>query len=311
MRAMTAMTAMTAKRHPQPPAALHAPLLDWFEAHARDLPWRRRGEQPPQGWPVLVSEVMLQQTPVARVLPVFATWLTRWPTPADLAADTPGEAVRLWGRLGYPRRALRLHAAATVCVQRHGGRVPDSHDDLLALAGVGTYTAAAVASFAYGQRHAVLDTNVRRVLARLVDGQEYEPAGAPTVAERTAAEALLPAEPTTAARWSAALMELGALVCTARSPRCGDCPLADLCSWRLLGKPGWDGPARRGQSYAGTDRAVRGLLLGPLRATAGPVSRAALEAVWPDAVQRERCLDSLVADGLAEPLPDGTFTLPR
>ena len=302
------MRAMTRKRHPVPSSALHAPVLDWFEAYARDLPWRGGGAQ---GWPVLVSEVMLQQTPVARVLPVFATWLTRWPTPADLAGDAPGEAVRLWGRLGYPRRALRLHAAATACVQRHGGQVPDTYADLLALPGVGTYTAAAVASFAYGQRHAVLDTNVRRVLARLVDGREYEPAGAPTVAERTAAQDLLPAEPATAARWSAALMELGALVCSARSPRCGDCPLAEQCRWRLLGQPGWDGPARRGQSYAGTDRAVRGLLLAPLRATAGPVDREALEAVWPDAAQRERCLDSLVADGLVEPLPDGTFTLPR
>ncbi len=293
---------------PMPGSSLREPLLDWFAGHARDLPWRGAGAL---GWPVLVSEVMLQQTPVARVLPVFTAWLDRWPAPADLAANAPGEAVRMWGRLGYPRRALRLHGAATVCVQRYGGTVPDSYEDLLTLPGVGDYTAAAVASFAYRQRHPVLDTNVRRVLARAVGGSEYEPAGAPTSVERAAAERLLPAEADTAATWSAAVMELGALVCTARAPRCADCPLAAACRWRLAGHPPWDGAPRRGQSYAGTDRAVRGLLLAPLRHEDGPVTRAVLEAVWPDTTQRERCLDSLVSDGLVEPRPDGTFSLPR
>src|SRR5215472_17824721 len=147
--------------------AYAAPVLRWYAAHARDLPWRRGDAS---AWSVLVSEIMLQQTPVARVLPAHAAWLARWPTPPALAAASPGDAVRQWGRLGYPRRALRLHAAARVISERHGGEVPRSIDALRALPGVGSYTAAAVASFAFGQRHPVLDTNVRRVLARMATG---------------------------------------------------------------------------------------------------------------------------------------------
>src|SRR5687767_3073860 len=210
---------------------LHAPLLRWYDEHARDLPWRPPSATP---WSVMVSELMLQQTPVARVLPVHAQWLERWPRPADLAAEPPGEAVRMWGRLGYPRRALRLHAAAVAVSERHGGRVPDDLDELLALPGVGAYTARAVASFAYGQRHPVVDTNVRRVVARAVGGQGE--AGPPSTARDLAAvEALLPEAD--AARFGVAVMELGALVCTARTPRCGGCPLLDACAWRRAGCP--------------------------------------------------------------------------
>jgi A/G-specific adenine glycosylase len=257
---------------------------------------------------------MLQQTPVARVLPAWERWMRRWPDPADLAADAPGEAIRMWERLGYPRRALRLHAAATAVVERHGGRVPSSHADLLALPGVGAYTAAAVASFAFGARHAVVDTNVRRVLARVVTGTRY-PAPALTTAETALAERLLPVDPATAARWAVASMELGALVCTARTPRCDACPVAGLCRWRLDGSPEHDGPPRRGQAYEGTDRRVRGLLLAALRAADGPLPLAALEAAAPDAVlrdplQRARALDGLVADGLVEPLDGPSFRLP-
>jgi A/G-specific adenine glycosylase len=192
--------------------ALHDAVLDWYDAHARDLPWRGDAATP---WSVMVSEFMLQQTPVARVVPVHAAWLERWPAPADLAADTTGEAVRMWGRLGYPRRALRLHAAAVAIVERHDGEVPRSYAELLALPGVGDYTASAVASFAFGQRHVVLDTNVRRVLVRAVSGREL-PAPAVTRAERDVATALLPDDEATAATWAVATMELGALVCTAR-----------------------------------------------------------------------------------------------
>lgn len=286
---------------------LHELVIDWFDAHARDLPWRR----PDAGaWSVMVSEFMLQQTPVARVLPVHAEWLARWPRPADLAAESPGEAVRAWGRLGYPRRALRLHAAAGAIAHRHGGEVPGSHAELLALPGVGEYTAAAVASFAYGRRHIVLDTNVRRVFARVVGGVEHPP-NATTAAERRTAEGLLPADEATAARWAAATMELGALVCTARSPQCGRCPVAALCAWRLAGSPPHAGPPRRGQSYAGTDRQVRGRLLAVLRASREPVPQAALDAVWHEPVQRARALDGLVEDGLVEPLADGVYRLPH
>ncbi len=282
---------------------LHRRLLDWFAVEARDLPWRRDTS----GWSVLVSEVMLQQTPVSRVLPVYEAWMRRWPTPAALAADSPGNAVRAWGRLGYPRRALRLHAAAVAITERHGGEVPDDHAALLALPGVGEYTAAAVASFAFGQRHAVMDTNVRRVLARLVDCQAY-PAPSVTAAERVMATSLLPEHD--AHRWAAATMELGAVVCSARSPRCDVCPVADLCRWRAAGYPEHDGPPRRGQAWHGTDRQVRGRLMAVLRDADGPVPKARLDAAWDDAQQRERCLDSLVADGLVDPVGEGAYALP-
>jgi A/G-specific adenine glycosylase len=257
---------------------------------------------------VLVSEIMLQQTPVARVLPAYLDWMKRWPTPAALAADPPGEAVRAWGRLGYPRRALRLHEAARAIVDKHAGEVPASYDDLLALPGVGSYTAAAVASFAFGARHAVLDTNVRRVLARALSGRAL-PAPTLTAGERRLAEDLLPEAPEVAAVWGVAVMELGALVCTARAPRCADCPLATTCAWRIKGKPEPD-TRRPGQRYAGTDRQVRGRLLAVLREAEGTVPAAALEAVWDDDVQRSRALAGLVEDGLVEQVEGETFRLP-
>jgi A/G-specific adenine glycosylase len=282
------------------------PVLTWYAENARDLPWRRPDASP---WAVLVSEIMLQQTPVVRVLPAYEAWLTRWPTPAALAAEPPGEAVRAWGRLGYPRRALNLHASARAIVERHDGVVPADYDELRALPGVGAYTAAAVASFAYRRRHAVLDTNVRRVLARAVSGVEYPPKSQ-TTAEVRLAESLLPADPPVAARWSVAIMELGALVCTARAPRCADCPLSGDCTWRLTGKPPYDGPPRRGQTYAGTDRQCRGRLLAVLRHSSGPVERSALEEVWADTLQRERALATLIEDGLVDPLPADRYALP-
>jgi A/G-specific adenine glycosylase len=217
--------------------------------------------------------------------------------------------VRAWGRLGYPRRALRLHEAATVIVERHGGAVPSSYDELVALPGVGSYTAAAVAAFAFGGRHAVLDTNVRRVLARLVTGQELPPASV-TAAERRLAEELLPDDPARAATWAVAVMELGALVCTARDPRCSVCPVAAACSWRLAGSPAYEGPPRRVQTYAGTDRQVRGRLMDVLRDAPDDVPRARLNRAWDNDVQRERALAGLLADGLVEPAGPGRYRLP-
>ena len=284
------------------------PVLAWYAASARDLPWRSPDRT---AWGVLVSEVMLQQTPVSRVLPVWRDWLRRWPAPADLAAEPAGEAVRAWGRLGYPRRALRLHRAAQQVVERHGGRVPDDLEALRALDGVGAYTAAAVATFAFGQRHAVVDTNVRRVLARAVEGRAL-PSPALTAAEQRAAGALVPADPSTAASWAVAVMELGAVLCTARAPRCADCPVADRCAWRRAGAPPYDGPPRRGQAWHGTDRQVRGRLLAVLRAAEEPVNGRDLLAAVPDGgdpQQRTRALASLVADGLAEAGPLG-YALP-
>jgi A/G-specific adenine glycosylase len=281
------------------------PVLRWYASHARDLPWRLPGAT---AWSVLVSEIMLQQTPVARVLPAHAAWLARWPTPPSLAAAAPGDAVRQWGRLGYPRRALWLHATARILTDDHAGQVPASVQALRGLPGVGSYTAAAVASFAFGQRHAVLDTNVRRVLARLVRGEEMPPRSA-SAAEVRLAEALLPAAPGRAARWSVAVMELGALVCTAARPDCAGCPVARQCAWRRAGSPA--GPARpAAQRYLGSDRECRGRLLGVLREAAGPVAAARLEAAWPDRPQRARALGALVADGLAAALEQQMFALP-
>jgi A/G-specific adenine glycosylase len=282
---------------------LHADLPAWFDDAARDLPWRRDASP----WAVMVSEFMLQQTPVSRVLPVYEAWLERWPTPSALAATTSGEAVRAWGRLGYPRRALRLHAAAGAIVDRHGGEVPESIDALLALPGVGSYTAAAVSSFAFSGHQAVLDTNVRRVFARVVSGEQF-PAPTVTSAERELATALMPVRD--AHRWAAATMELGALVCTARAPSCEACPVAALCRWRAAGYPAYDGPARRGQAWEGTDRQCRGRLMAVLREASGPVPKVQLDLVWPAAAQRERALDGLVADGLVEPVGEESFALP-
>ena len=289
-----------------PPLSPYADgVLGWYSVHARDLPWRRPGVSP---WAVLVSEIMLQQTPVSRVLPAYQAWLARWPTPAGLAADPAGEAVRQWGRLGYPRRALRLHETATIVTEKFGGELPSTRDELLALPGIGAYTAAAVAVFAFGRKHAVLDTNVRRVLARLASGEEF-PGAQPSVAEYRLAESLLPADDAIAARWSVAVMELGALTCTAAAPRCDDCPVARQCAWLAKGRPAAE-VRPVGQTYEGTDRQCRGRLLAVLRDSREPVTQARLDAVWPDAVQRARALDGLVADGLVDPLPDGRFALP-
>jgi len=294
----------TVSRTPVDAGRLRDICLAWYEANARILPWR---EVTATAWHVLVSELMLQQTPVSRVLPVYAAWVERWPSPADLARVPAGEAVRAWGRLGYPRRALRLHACARILTERHDGRVPDDVAQLRALPGVGDYTAAAVASFAYGQRHAVLDTNVRRVLSRVVAGRAV-PSPTVSVAERRLAESLLP-DRDRAARWSVAVMELGALVCTARTPHCTTCPVRSQCRWRAAGYPAAEGAARRSQSYAGTDRQCRGRLLAVLRDSSGPVDKHRLDQAWDDDVQRERSLDSLLVDGLVEPLAGALYTL--
>jgi len=289
-----------------PAVGLAAAATDWFTANARDLPWRRPGTT---AWGVLVSEVMLQQTPVARVEPVWHEWLGRWPAPADLAAEASGEAIRAWGRLGYPRRALRLHECAAAVVRLYDGQVPADLDALLALPGIGSYTARAVAAFAFRQRHPVVDTNVRRLVARAVAGAAD---AGPTTTPRdlAAVEALLPADPEAAATASAAFMELGAVVCVARTPRCAVCPVALGCAWRRAGAPVATGPSRRPQAYAGTDRQVRGLLLAVLRDATDPVAATRLDAVWPEAEQRGRALAGLLADGLVVPVPPDRFALP-
>jgi A/G-specific adenine glycosylase len=270
-------------------------IADWYAAGHRDLPWRRPGFTP---WGTLVSEFMLQQTPVARVIPALERWLTRWPTPADLASVPAGEAVRAWERLGYPRRALALHSAATVIAERHGNQVPADVDALLALPGVGPYTARAVAAFAYGVRTPVVDTNARRVLARVVRGHG-EAGPARTAADLAEMDAVLPADPALARLVNAGVMELGQTVCTARAPRCDECPLREVCAWRAAGYPVYDGRRAPVQKkYEGSDRQVRGLVLRELRGSDTPVPGATITALWPDAEQLARAVEGLIRDGL-------------
>ena len=281
-------------------------LTRWFARHHRALPWR---DPSCSAWGVMVSEVMLQQTPVARVEPVWHEWMARWPTPGDLARSPRAEAIIAWGRLGYPRRALRLHQAATLITQSHGGDVPTDLDDLLALPGIGDYTARAIRTFAYGIPEPVVDTNVRRVVARAEAGQAE--AGPPRVrADREAVWDLIAEESTsTRVQAAAALMELGALICTARSPKCAECPVADSCRWRLAEYPEYQGVKAPTQArFEGSDRHVRGIILRELRSSDIPIPEEFFSSLWKDSSQLERALESLVQDGLATRV-EGTIGL--
>ncbi len=277
-------------------------LLSWFRTAQRDLPWRAPNVT---AWQILVSEFMLQQTPVSRVEPIWRDWIARWPTPSATAAAGAADVLRAWGKLGYPRRAKRLHECAEVISTEHGDEVPRDVETLLTLPGIGAYTARAVACFAYQQDVPVVDTNVRRVVARVVRGVADTPARARDLDD---VAALLPKDDT-AHVFSAALMELGAIVCTARTPKCGICPLT-TCGWRDAGHPELDTPTRPTQQYAGTDRQVRGRLLDVLRGSATPVTRAQLDVAWlTDTAQRDRALDSLLVDGLVEQTADDRYAL--
>ena len=276
-------------------------LTSWYRANGRDLPMRAPDVSP---WAALVFEVMSQQTPIPRVQPVWERWMARWPEPADLAGAAPAEVLIEWDRLGYPSRALRLQQTAAAIAARPGGRVPAELEELLALPGVGPYTAAAVASFCYHRRVAVLDTNVRRVISRVLDGVEFAPSGSPSRPERERAESLLPADGAASALFNVALMEFGALVCKQRGPLCDQCPISADCAWFGAGRP----PAEvrpRGQSWAGTDRQARGRVMAALRrahAQGRGVSGAqALEAATrpgADSAQARRVILSLINDGL-------------
>lgn len=268
-------------------------ICAWFDANGRDLPWRRPGTS---AWGVLVSEVMSQQTPMSRVIGPWHEWMNRWPTPDDLAEEDSGEAVAAWGRLGYPRRALRLHSCAVTIATEHDGVVPNSYDELVALPGIGDYTASAVVSFAFGGRATVLDTNVRRLIARAESGIANCPTSV-TRAERIVADALVPDEDARAAKWAVASMELGALVCTARSPQCEVCPIRDSCRWVIDGKPD-NAPARRGQPWKGTDRQCRGVIMDVVRNSPHGVKVQMALSAWPELDQASRCLESLLDDGL-------------
>ena len=266
----------------------------WFRRSARPLPWRNTATTP---WGVLLSEIMAQQTPVGRVAPMWVEWIERWPTPASLASSSPADIVRAWGKLGYPRRALNLHAAATRIRDEFGGEVPNDVDALESLPGIGSYTARAVASFAFGQRVPVVDTNIRRVLARAVLGiAEPEP---PRVkADMDLMDSVLPTSPAESVAVNAGVMELGAVYCTARTPNCGECPIAEQCAWALAGFPANAGRTRTPQAkYEGSVRQARGAILALAREHAH-ISDADIAGVMSDSSKRDRALEGLLSDGL-------------
>jgi A/G-specific adenine glycosylase len=282
-------------------SSLHQPVLAWYKKNKRDLPWRNT-----DAWGVLVSEIMLQQTPVARVLPIYIEWMKRWPTPEALAAATPAQIITAWGRLGYPRRALRLHECAKVISTQHEGRIPDTQSELRELPGIGDYTSAAIIAFAFEGRSLVLDINIRRVFARVIDGIEV-PTAAPTKSERQEREKLIPSK--NPHLWAAATMELGALICTAKNPKCGQCPLADQCIWRSLDYPLSDQP-KRTQSWHGTDRQCRGVIVQALRENPA-LSKKEIMQLWDVPSQVEKALLSLLEDGLVVAQKGQRFSLPQ
>ena len=290
---------------PAPLTAVQEALLAWSERTRRDLPWRRTRDP----WAILVSELMLQQTQVARVLPKYEAFLVRFPTPSACAAAATADVVRLWAGLGYNRRAINLHLAAKACVERHGGALPSTIGELTALPGIGPYTARAVLAFAFERDVGVLDTNAARVTARLA-GRRLAMKEA-----QSTADAAVPVG--RGWSWNQAMLDLGATVCTKRVARCDLCPLAAHCAWHVTGHPDPDpsdgsaGTSGRQSRFAGSDREGRGRLIDALRA--GPIPSAQLAAAmgWPgDGARAERVAATLVVDGLAEIAPDGTWTLP-
>jgi A/G-specific adenine glycosylase len=276
-----------------PPADVRPAVLSFADRGLRDLPWRATRDP----WAVLVSELMLQQTQAARVVPAWERFLGRFPTVASCARAAPGEVVAAWQGLGYNRRAVFLHRAAVAVVSRHGGRFPDRLRELLDLPGIGPYTARALLAFAFEQDVGVLDVNASRVLARAVAGRPLGPAEAQELAD-----ALVPAGE--GWRWNQALLDLGALICTSRAPRCGACPLAGVCRWRRSGGPdpalGSAGAGGKQSRFEGSHRQGRGRLLRAL--TLGSVAAAELAGAcgWPEAPDRARdAAAGLVRDGLA------------
>jgi A/G-specific adenine glycosylase len=281
--------------------SLEKPITQWFARNKRELPWRATTP-----WGVMVSEFMLQQTPVARVLPKWIEWMERWPTPAELAKATPAQVITAWGRLGYPRRALRLHESAKIIARDFENEVPDSEEVLRSLPGIGDYTAAAISAFAFGANTLVMDVNIRRVLVRVLDGKEH-PTSSPTVRERESRLAILPRR--NADNWAAATMELGALICTSKNPSCNDCPIISQCKWRKNGYPQSE-LVRKSQDWHGTDRKCRGTIVQALRESES-LTVSAIKKLWPDESQVEKALETLLADNLIEEQSRSRFRLPQ
>jgi A/G-specific adenine glycosylase len=295
----------TSKRAPAPSRRLGGQLLAWGESVRRDLPWRRTRDP----WRILVSELMLQQTQVVRVVPRYEAFLEQFPTPAACAAAPVAEVLRAWEGLGYNRRALNLHRAAVQITEEHGGRLPDALAALLALPGIGPYTARAVLTFAFERHHGVLDTNAARFLSRAVAGRRLAPREAQDLADE-----LVPLG--RGWEWNQAVLDLGATVCTKRSPSCGACPLATSCAWATAGwhepdpADGSAGTSARQSRFAGSDRQGRGRLVQALRTGPIEVVRLADAAGWPEDPDRaQRVAEGLVSEGLAE-IVDGQLALP-
>lgn len=313
----------------------------FWQTRARDLPWRFGRTTP---WGVLVCEVMSQQTQMSRVVPYWTAWMQTWPDAQSLSCATAAEVITAWGRLGYPRRALRLQECARVVANEYHNSLPRSYEELIALPGVGDYTASAVLSFAYGEQVAVIDTNIRRVLTRTFAGVESH-GGSTTRADRELAAAVLPksdfdaasndsspAAPTcaptqssptcTSSVWNQSIMEIGATLCTAQSPQCDTCPLQRWCRFKAAGFPGLGARRTRPQQrFVGTNRQVRGIILQALRkAHSSQISsqhtqqhslqRNEINALWSNQAQLGECIASLDNDGLIVVLEDGTVTLP-
>lgn len=276
-------------------------ITNWFKKNQRDLPWRKT-----DAWGVLVSEIMLQQTPVARVLPVYTEWMKRWPTPRDMAKASGGDVITAWGRLGYPRRALRLLECAKVISSDYNNRIPETEMELRKLPGIGEYTAAAIVAFAFKERSLVLDINIRRLFARAIDGVEV-PSSSINKSERKDRAALIPTR--NPHLWAAATMELGALICTAVKPKCELCPIANQCRWRSLDYPRSDAP-KRTQSWNGTDRQCRGVIVQALRENK-TVSKKELSKLWSLQPQFEKALVSLEKDGLITSPKKSYYSLPH
>jgi A/G-specific adenine glycosylase len=281
-------------------SSLEKAITNWFAVNKRDLPWRNSTP-----WGVTVSEFMLQQTPVVRVLPKWNEWMARWPTPGDLASATPAEVITAWGRLGYPRRALRLYECAKIIAKDFDGKVPRTEEALRPLPGIGEYSGAAIAAFAYNARTLVLDINIRRLFARVLDGVET-PKTSLSIAERLLRQELIPVKD--AHIWAAATMELGALVCTSRNPKCMECPISTMCKWRATGYPKSDQP-RKSQGWHGTDRQCRGVVVQALRENAF-LKKAEIQKLWHDESQIEKALSSLIKDGLIAVKESSLYCLP-
>ena len=281
--------------------SLEKPITQWFAKNKRELPWRATTP-----WGVMVSEFMLQQTPVARVLPKWIEWMERWPTPVELAKATPAQVITAWGRLGYPRRALRLHESAKIIARDFNNEVPENEEVLRSLPGIGDYTAAAISAFAFGTNTLVMDVNIRRVLVRVLDGKEH-PTSSPTVRERESRLSVLPR--VNADNWAAATMELGALICTSKNPSCNDCPVISQCKWRKNGYPQTE-LVRKSQDWHGTDRKCRGTVVQALRENES-LTLSAIKKLWPEESQVEKALETLLADHLIEEHSRSRFRLPQ